>query len=68
MNFLSTAQGVDVWNRSLHLIRAGAIRPVIGQQIEFGKVPAGLEALERRETTSRTVLRTPPDGGEAAGA
>jgi NADPH2:quinone reductase len=60
MNFLSTAQGVDIWNRILHLTRAGTIRPVIGQEIEFADVPAALEALERRETTGRTVVRTPP--------
>ncbi len=67
MNFLSTAQGVDIWDRILHLTRAGTIRPVIGRQIEFADVPAGLEALEQRETVGRTVVR-PPDGGEAAGA
>ena len=66
MNFLSTAQGVDIWSRILHLTRAGTIRPVIGQQIEFADVPAGLEALEHRETTGRTVVRTPPGGSEAA--
>jgi NADPH2:quinone reductase len=60
MNFLSTGQGVDIWNRVLHLARAGTIRPVIGRQIEFAKVPAELEALERRETTGRTVVRMPP--------
>jgi NADPH2:quinone reductase len=65
MNFLSTAQGVDIWSRILQLARAGTIRPVIGQHIEFGDVPAGLEALERRETTGRTVVRMPPDGGRA---
>ena len=68
MNFLSTAQGVDIWNRILQLARAGTIRPVIGRQIEFADVPAGLEALERRETTGRTVVRVPtgpvrPDRG-----
>jgi NADPH2:quinone reductase len=62
MNFLSTAEGIDIWNRILHLTRAGAIRPVIGRQIEFEDVPAELEALERRETTGRTVVRPPPDG------
>jgi NADPH2:quinone reductase len=41
MNFLSTAQGVDIWNRILHLTRAGTIRPVIGRQIEFAEVPPG---------------------------
>ena len=59
LNFLSTAQGVDIWNRILHLARAGVIRPVIGRQIEFDQVPGELEALERRETTGRTVVRTP---------
>ena len=63
MNFLSTDQGVESWNRVLQLTRAGTIRPVIGRQIEFAEVPAGLEALERRATTGRTVVRTPPDGG-----
>jgi NADPH2:quinone reductase len=68
MNFLSTAQGVDIWNRILQLSRAGTIRPVIGRQIEFADVPAGLEALERRETTGRTVVVvSTPDGGEALG-
>jgi NADPH:quinone reductase-like Zn-dependent oxidoreductase len=43
----------------LHLTQAGTIRPVIGRQIEFAEVPAGLEALERRETTGRTVVRAP---------
>jgi NADPH2:quinone reductase len=62
MNFLSTAQGVDIWSRILHLTRAGTIRPVIGRQIEFAEVPAALEALERRETTGRTVVLTPKDG------
>jgi NADPH2:quinone reductase len=59
MNFLSTAQGIDIWSRTLHLTRAGTIRPVIGRQIEFVDVPAGLEALEQRETMGRTVVRAP---------
>jgi NADPH2:quinone reductase len=68
MNFLSTAQGIDIWSRILHLARAGTIRAVIGQQIEFANVPAGLEALERRETTGRTVVRMPSDRSDAIGA
>jgi NADPH2:quinone reductase len=59
MNFLSTAQGVEMWSRIVQLARAGTIRPVIGRQIDFSEVPAALEALERRETTGRTVVRTP---------
>lgn len=59
LNFLPTAAGVDIWSRILQLARAGTIRPVIGRQIEFADVPAELEALERRETTGRTVVRPP---------
>jgi len=60
MNFLSTAQGVEMWNRVLQLARAGTIHPVIGRHIEFADVPAALEALERRETMGRIVVRTAP--------
>lgn len=56
MNFLTTGQGVDIWNRILQFARAGTIRPVIGREIAFADVPASLEALERRETTGRTVV------------
>ena len=59
LNFLSTAQGIDIWSRILQLARAGTIRPVIGRHIEFGDVPAELEALERRDTIGRTVVRLP---------
>jgi NADPH2:quinone reductase len=63
LNFLSTAQGVEIWNRVLHLARNGTVRPVIGRQIEFADVPAELEALERRETTGRTVVLAPAKSG-----
>ena len=68
MNFLSSAQGVDIWSRILHLTRVGTIRPVIGRQIEFADVPAGLTALERRETIGRNVVRTPTDDAVAPSA
>jgi NADPH:quinone reductase len=59
MNFLTTGQGVGIWNQILHLARAGTIRPVIGREIDFAEVPGALEALERRETSGRTVVRLP---------
>ena len=62
MNFLSTAQGIEIWSRILHLARAGSIRPVIGRRIGFAEVPGELEALERRETMGRTVVHVPADG------
>jgi NADPH2:quinone reductase len=62
MNFVSTAQGIDIWNRILHLTRAGTIRPVIGRQIGFADVPTGLEDLEQRATMGRTVVCIPQNG------
>ena len=41
----------------LELLAAGEIRPVIGNEVAFEDVPGALEALERRETTGRTVVR-----------
>lgn len=67
MNFLSTAQGIDIWSRILQLTQAGAIRPVIGRHIEFAEVPGQLEALERRETSGRTVVRSPAIDGVVPG-
>ena len=60
--------GRHVEPRPLQLARAGTIHPVIGRQIEFADVPAALEALERRETTGRIVVRTPRGSGHALGA
>jgi NADPH:quinone reductase len=64
LNFLSTAQGIEIWNRILQLTRSGAIRPVIGREISFADVPTGLAALERRETTGRTVVRPATEGDD----
>ena len=63
LNFMSTAQGIEIWSRILQLTRSGAIRPVIGREIAFADVPTGLTALERRETTGRTVVRPPTKRG-----
>ena len=41
----------------LALLAAGEIRPVVGRCVAFEEVPEALEALERRETTGRTVVR-----------
>jgi NADPH2:quinone reductase len=59
MNFASSAEGIEVWSRILHLAHAGTIRPVIGEVIEFAEVPGWLERLEARETTGRIVVRPP---------
>ena len=56
MNFLSTADGVRIWAEVLQLAKQGRIRPVIGRHLAFEDVPSGLAALERRQTTGRSVV------------
>lgn len=33
------------------------MRPVIGRHVDFTELPAALDAMERRETGGRTVVR-----------
>lgn len=59
MNSLSRADGMRIWGEILQMVQGGQVRPVVGRQIEFGDVPPMLEAIERRETTGRTVVAAP---------
>ena len=56
-NFPSHASGVALHERLLAMIERGEIRPVIGRHVDFAELPAALDALERRETVGRTVVR-----------
>jgi NADPH2:quinone reductase len=59
MNFLSRADGIRIWSEILHMTMAKQIRPVVGREIEFDDVPPLLEAIERRETMGKTIVRSP---------
>jgi NADPH2:quinone reductase len=59
MNFMSTADGIRIWRDILQMARQGQIRAVVGNEIDFDSVPRALEAIERRETTGRTVVHAP---------
>ena len=59
MNFLTRADGIGIGGNILQMKRREQIRPVVGREIEFNKVPTMLEAIERRETMGRTVVRAP---------
>lgn len=59
MNFLTRADGIRIWDNILQLTQRGQIRSVVGREIEFNDVPSRLEAIERRETMGRTVVRAP---------
>ena len=59
MNFLTRADGIRIWGSILRLVQQGRIRPVVGREVGFAEVPAMLEAIERRESMGRTVVRAP---------
>ena len=56
MNFLSTAQGVDIWGRILHLVRRRHDPPRDRTADRVRRSARRLEAFERRETMGRTVV------------
>ena len=59
MNFLSRADGIRMWGEILQMTMAGRICPVVGQEIAFDDVPRLLEAIERRRTMGKTIVRAP---------
>jgi NADPH2:quinone reductase len=58
-NFPTHADGERVHSQLLELLAAGAIRPVIDRELAFADLPTGLDAMERRETIGRIVVRAP---------
>ncbi len=56
-NFPSRADGARIHERVLDLLRLEEVRPVIGRRVRFAELPAAFDAIERRETVGRTVVR-----------
>ena len=56
-NWPSRSEGQAAHARILELIRTGAITPFVGRELAFAEIPAALEAMERRETVGRLVVR-----------
>jgi NADPH:quinone reductase-like Zn-dependent oxidoreductase len=46
-----------MWTEILQLAWAKQIRPVVGSEIALDQVPLQLEAIERRETMGKSVVR-----------
>jgi NADPH2:quinone reductase len=59
MNFMTVSDGHRIWGNILQMTKSEQIRPVVGREIEFNDVPGMLEAIERRESMGRTVVRVP---------
>jgi NADPH2:quinone reductase len=56
-NFLSRADADALHATILRLIADGAVRPVVGLDVPFEELPTALDAMERRETVGRIVVR-----------
>jgi NADPH2:quinone reductase len=65
VQMLKTAMGWNVAPRALGeranaeilgLVRAGAVRAVVGQTVPFDELPAAIDAMANRGTTGRTVV------------
>jgi NADPH2:quinone reductase len=59
-NFAPAALGEKIMADIVALVLAGTIKPVIGQVVDFGDVPAAITAMANRETVGRTVVMVEP--------
>lgn len=57
INFPSHADGVALHTRVLDLLAAGTVRTVVGMDVAFDELPRALDAMERRATVGRIVIR-----------
>jgi NADPH2:quinone reductase len=57
VNVTPRAIGDEVHAHLLTLLRAGAIRPLVGRVVAFDELPAALDDMEQRATIGRTVVR-----------
>jgi len=55
-NFPSRADALALHDQVLSLVSSGAVRPVVGLDVPFEKLPTALDAMERRRTVGRVVV------------
>ena len=55
-NFCPEALGSRIMNEIIELLRAGRIRPVVGERAAFTEIPAALTRLRDRQTMGRTLV------------
>jgi NADPH2:quinone reductase len=59
-NFAPAVLGEEIMRAIVDLVVAGTIKPVIGETISFEEVPTGIEAMESRRTSGRTIVMLEP--------
>ena len=56
-NFLSRSDAEALHAEILELVGRGEVRPVVGLDVPFSELPTALDAMERRQTVGRIVVR-----------
>ena len=56
-NFPSRSDALAMHDQILGLVASGAVRPLVGLDVPFEELPAALDAMERRRTVGRIVVR-----------
>ena len=56
-NFVPDELGTRVMREINDLVLSKRVKPVIGHVVDFEKLPAAIEALAKRETVGRTIVR-----------
>jgi NADPH2:quinone reductase len=56
-NFLSRADADALHTGILELVARGEVRPIVGLDVPFSELPTALDAMERRQTVGRIVVR-----------
>ncbi len=56
-NFVSRRDAEELHSEILALVEQGAVRPLVGLDVPFEELPAALDAMERRQTVGRIVVR-----------
>ena len=59
-NFPAHQDGVEMHTELCELIDTGVLRPIVGREVDFADLPAGLTAMENRQTMGRTVVLIDP--------
>jgi NADPH2:quinone reductase len=56
-NFMPRELGEKITDSVIELVRAKAVRPVVGRVVAFDDVPRAITAMANRETTGRTIVQ-----------
>jgi NADPH2:quinone reductase len=55
-NFASSELGAQINREIVSLVEQGAVKPVIGDVVDFDALPAAMEAMANRQSTGRTIV------------